>query len=105
MTTPLSTNQALAIVNHCPLPLLVFDLGGEMPSPRETAVEAALEVADILTRRLSLPCHERLDGQQLISNYGVAGWRRGDNANSLVQRAAQALSQARSERNARPIAL
>jgi diguanylate cyclase (GGDEF)-like protein len=71
----------------------------------ETDVEAALKLADILTTRLRVLCHEQLDGQQLISTYGVAGWRRSDNANSLIQRAAQALSQARSERNARPIAL
>ena len=35
MTTSLSANQALAIVNHCPFPLLVFDLKGEVPSRSE----------------------------------------------------------------------
>ena len=31
MTTSLSANQALAVVSHCPFPLLVFDVGGQVP--------------------------------------------------------------------------
>ena len=36
MTTPLSANQALAIVNHCPFPLLVLDAQGRVIGYNET---------------------------------------------------------------------
>jgi len=43
--------------------------------------------------------------QQLDAYYGITGWRRSDNANTLLKRAGKALSRARSEHQQHSIAL
>jgi diguanylate cyclase (GGDEF)-like protein len=61
----------------------------------ETTAEAALSLADKLAQQLAgLAPGAGNNG----FCFGVAGWRKSDSANTLLKRAAQALTQARAER-------
>ena len=61
----------------------------------ETNAEAALSLADKLAQQLAeLAPGAGKDG----FCFGVAGWRKSDNASTLLKRAAQALTRARAER-------
>lgn len=61
----------------------------------ETTAEAALKLADKLAQRLA----ELVPGAGSEGFcFGVAGWRKSDSANTLLKRAAQALTRAREER-------
>jgi diguanylate cyclase (GGDEF)-like protein len=71
----------------------------------ETTAEAALQLVDKLTRRLQDMFEGQLGGHPFLCHYGIAGWRRNDSAQSLLVRAAEALSQARSEQAPRAVAL
>jgi diguanylate cyclase (GGDEF)-like protein len=71
----------------------------------ETTAEAALRLADKLRQRLREMAEHELGGRSLDTCYGVTGWRRSDNANTLLNRAGMALSQARSEQRTHSLAL
>ena len=65
---------------------------------REPTAEAALKLADKLAQRLA----EMAPGAGNDGFcFGVAGWRKSDTANTLLKRAAQALTRAREERKLR----
>jgi diguanylate cyclase (GGDEF)-like protein len=71
----------------------------------ETTPEAALRLADKLRQHLHEMADSELGGGSVDTCYGVTGWRRSDNANTLLNRAAMALSQARSEQRTHSLAL
>lgn len=71
----------------------------------ETTPEAAVNLADKLTQRIAEMTGRELDGLPLETCYGVTGWRRSDNADTLLRRAAAALSQARTAHSPQPVAL
>jgi diguanylate cyclase (GGDEF)-like protein len=71
----------------------------------ETTGEAALRLAEKLTRRVE-EMADRDNGSGSVNTcYGVTDWRRSDSAATLLGRAAQALSQARSAHRPNPVAL
>ncbi len=71
----------------------------------ETTPEAGVRLATKLSERVQTMAEQELDGQSIDTCYGVTGWRRSDNANTLLSRAGMALSQARSERRTHSLAL
>jgi diguanylate cyclase (GGDEF)-like protein len=71
----------------------------------ETTPEAAVRLADKLTRRVAEMAAQELGGQPVDTCYGVTGWRRSDSADTLLNRAGRALSQARSAQNPHAVAL
>jgi len=71
----------------------------------ETTPEAAVRLADKLTQRVEEMAAKELGGQPVESCYGVTGWRRSDSADTLLNRAGRALSQARSAQNQHAVAL
>jgi diguanylate cyclase (GGDEF)-like protein len=70
----------------------------------ETTAESAIQLADKLERLLA-EMGEGFDDQSLSTCYGVTGWRRQDNASTLLKRASMALSEARSRQGKHSIAL
>ena len=70
----------------------------------ETTAEAAKQLADKLEQRLAEMDGE-LDARNLSTCYGITGWRKNDNAGTLLKRAGMALSEARSRQNEHSIAL
>jgi diguanylate cyclase (GGDEF)-like protein len=70
----------------------------------ETTEESAVRLADKLEQRLAA-MDDEFDGQNLSTCYGVTGWRKKDNAGTLLKRASMALSEARSRQGEHPIAL
>jgi diguanylate cyclase (GGDEF)-like protein/PAS domain S-box-containing protein len=71
----------------------------------ETTAEAGLHLADKLQRRLQEMAEQEFRGEPVDARYGITGWRRSDNADTLLKRAGIALSRARSEQQNQPIAL
>lgn len=71
----------------------------------ETMPEAAARLAEKLVQRVRAMSQSELDGLALTARYGVTGWRRSDNAESLLERAAAALRQARGAEDNRAAAL
>lgn len=67
----------------------------------ETSAEAAAEVAEKLERRL-IALAPQAEGAWFC--VGISGWRRNDNARSLLKRAAQSLAQVRAQRTVQFIA-
>ncbi len=70
----------------------------------ETSPEAAAALADKLTRLIG-ELSTRLGEPPAAVSYGITGWRRSDNAGSLINRAAAALAQARAAQDSQAIAL
>lgn len=70
----------------------------------ETTAESAIQLARKLEQQLTEK-HEEFDGQNLSTCYGVTGWRKKDNACTLLKRAGMALSEARSRQGEHSIAL
>jgi len=70
----------------------------------ETTAESAMQLADKLEQRLTGSGNE-IDGQNLSICFGITGWRRKDNANTLLSRASMSLSEARSRQAEHSIAL
>lgn len=71
----------------------------------ETTPDAAFGLAEKLTQRVQELAAGELGGQTLETCYGITGWRRSDNADSLLKRAALALSRSRTAHGAQPVAL
>ncbi len=71
----------------------------------ETAETAALQLTDKLSPLLEETCESCLAGISIWSCFGIAGWRKNDNAPSLLQRASTALVQARNSDSCKSIAL
>ncbi len=71
----------------------------------ETTPEAAVGLADKLTRRIGEMTGQAHGAQPIETCYGITGWRRSDNANTLLARAATALSEARSAHSSHAVAL
>jgi len=71
----------------------------------ETAQESALRLAEKLRTRLVEFAQQEFPGQALSVTYGVTGWRRTDNATTLLKRSALALQQARPGQVHQPVAL
>ncbi len=71
----------------------------------ETSPEAGLRLAAKLQQRLQELAEREFGSETVDTCYGVTGWRRSDNAETLLKRAAMALSRARSEHTSQPIAL
>lgn len=71
----------------------------------ETASEASLQLIEKLRVLLDKMAHQILDGETITTNYGIAGWRRNDSAETLLSRARLALSQACPEQGEHPVAL
>jgi len=71
----------------------------------ETTPEAGLRLAAKLQQRLREMSEQELGSAEVDTCYGVTGWRRSDNAKTLLKRAGMALSRARSEHHQQPIAL
>jgi hypothetical protein len=74
MTTSLSANQALAVVSHCPFPLLVFDVGGQVPG-----YNAAFEQLVDPVQACKLKSRDRLKSDQrplgvLMSGERCVSW-------------------------------
>ena len=70
----------------------------------ETTAESAMQLADKLEQRLA-EMSDKIADQNLSSCYGVTGWRKKDNASTLLKRAELALSEARSRQGEHSIAL
>ena len=70
----------------------------------ETTEQSAIQLADKLEQRLAKTGDE-FDGQNLSICYGVTGWRKKDNAGTLLKRAGMALSEARALQGEHSIAL
>ncbi|WP_455234955.1 GGDEF domain-containing protein [Thiogranum longum] len=71
----------------------------------ETTSDAALKLTAKLDLRLAELCPRQLPGREIHTRFGVTGWRKNDNADSLLERAATALAQARSEPGKKSISL
>jgi len=71
----------------------------------ETAQEAALQLAEKLREQLVEYVQREFPEQTLTIFYGVTGWRRTDNATTLLKRSGLALEQARSGQDDQPVAL
>ena len=71
----------------------------------ETGPDASLQLIEKLRDLLNKMADQVLDGESITANYGIAGWRRSDNAETLLGRARMALSQACSEQGEHPVAL
>jgi GGDEF domain-containing protein len=71
----------------------------------ETTPEAGVRLAAKLQQRLQEMAEQKLDSKLVDTYYGVTGWRRSDNADTLLKRAGMALSSARTEHHNHPIAL
>jgi diguanylate cyclase (GGDEF)-like protein len=71
----------------------------------ETTPDAAFRLTDKLTQRVQEIAVTELGGQPLETCYGITGWQRSDNADTLLKRAAMALSRSRMEHSAQPVAL
>jgi len=70
----------------------------------ETTAESAMRLADKIEQRLT-GIDNVIDGQNLSICFGVTGWRRKDNADTLLGRASMSLSEARSRQGEHSIAL
>ncbi len=70
----------------------------------ETTAESAMRLADKIERRLA-EAGDGFGARNLSTCYGVTGWRKKDNAGTLLKRAGMALSEARSLQNEHSIAL
>jgi len=70
----------------------------------ETTADSAVQLAGKLEQRLA-DMGDAIDGQNLSICYGVTGWRRKDNASTLLNRAGMSLSEARSRQDEHSIAL
>jgi diguanylate cyclase (GGDEF)-like protein len=71
----------------------------------ETTAEAAVRLADKLTERVQDMTRQQAGALPVHVCYGVTGWRRSDNADTLLSRAGMALVQARSAQHTRAVAL
>jgi len=71
----------------------------------ETGEESALKLAEKLRARIDELAQRDFSGSTPSILYGVTGWRRTDNAATLLRRANQALEQARSAHHPHPVAL
>ena len=71
----------------------------------ETDSDASFQLIKKLHDLLNEMAGQALEGQTITTNYGVASWRRSDNAETLLSRARMALLQARSEQGEHPVAL
>lgn len=71
----------------------------------ETTAEAAVRLADKLTQSVQDMARQQLGALPEEVCYGVTGWRRSDNADTLLSRAGMALVQARSAHTAHAVAL
>jgi diguanylate cyclase (GGDEF)-like protein len=71
----------------------------------ETGEEAALQLAEKLSARLVEFARSEYPEQALSTVYGVTGWRRTDNATTLLKRARLALEQTRVGQDHEPVAL
>lgn len=71
----------------------------------ETPETAALQLANKLTPLLEETGASKLAGTSIWSCFGIAGWRKNDNAPSLLTRASNALIQARNSDSSNSIAL
>lgn len=71
----------------------------------ETPETAALQLTDKLTPLLEETGINKLSGTAIWSCFGIAGWRKNDNAPSLLTRASNALIQARNSASSNSIAL
>ncbi|MFQ5642801.1 MAG: GGDEF domain-containing protein [Thiogranum sp.] len=70
----------------------------------ETTEQSAMQLAGKLARRLA-ETDDEFSAGSLSTCYGVAGWRKKDNASTLLKRAGMALSEARSRQSGHSIAL
>jgi len=71
----------------------------------ETPEQAALQLTRKLKPLLDSVSEQHFSDTSISSCYGIAGWRKSDNAASLLQRAGTALAQARNDNLAESIAL
>jgi len=71
----------------------------------ETDSDASFQLIKKLHDLLNEMAGQALEGQTITTSYGVASWRRSDNAETLLSRARMALLQARSEQGEHPVAL
>jgi len=71
----------------------------------ETLPEAALKLADKLEQGLQQLVRKEFAEQAVSTCYGITGWRKSDNATTLLKRASMALSEAQSEYGDHAIAL
>jgi PleD family two-component response regulator len=71
----------------------------------ETPETAALQLTHKLKPLLGETSSTSLAGMSIWSCFGIAGWRKSDNAPSLLQRASTALAQARNTESNESIAL
>ena len=71
----------------------------------ETDSDASFQLIKKLHDLLNEMAGQALEGQTITTSYGVASWRRSDNAETLLSRARTALLQARSEQGEHPVAL
>ena len=71
----------------------------------ETDSDASFQLIKKLHDLLNEMAGQALEGQTITTSYGVASWRRNDNAEKLLSRARMALLQARSEQGEHPVAL
>ncbi len=72
----------------------------------ETNAESSLQLIEKLRSLLRNLANDTFSGQAISTSVGIAGWRRSDNAETLINRARVALAQSRSEQcKHQPIAL
>lgn len=71
----------------------------------ETPETAALQLANKLTPLLEKNTQGELAGISVWSCFGIAGWRKTDNAATILQRAANALAKARNSDTSKSVAL
>ena len=71
----------------------------------ETGSEASLQLIEKLRDLLNKMADQVLGGKTIKTNYGIAGWRRSDNAETLLSRACMALSDACSSQDEHHVAL
>lgn len=71
----------------------------------ETAEQAAMQLTEKLKPLLEQTATQHFQDTSIWSCYGIAGWRKSDNAQSLLQRASTALAQARNDDSANNVAL
>jgi diguanylate cyclase (GGDEF)-like protein len=71
----------------------------------ETGSDASMQLIEKLRGLLNEMATQVLSGQTITTSYGIASWRRIDNAETLLSRARMALIQALSEHGEHPVAL
>jgi len=71
----------------------------------ETGSDASLQLIEKLRDLLNKMADQILNGKTISTNFGVAGWRRSDNAETLLNRARMALSRTGPEQGKHPVAL